>query len=108
MKLSPAGNAQGTVVPSTRGIARYRLAIKTEIIDKLVPHFINHPLEGNKLLQYNAWIKIVEILIKFPKFLAALRAARSCGMGPLRGPQPQRSQERDNAINDLIRDLSNL
>ena len=60
--------------------------IKEEIIDKLVPHFINYPLGGNKLLQYNIWIKIVKILIQNPK----------------------RNQERDNIINNFIKDLSNL
>jgi hypothetical protein len=76
----------GKVYHEIRGITKYRLVIKEEIIDKLVPHFINYPLGGNKLLQYNIWIKIVRVLIENPK----------------------RSQERDNIINILIKDLSNL
>lgn len=68
------------------GITRYRLVVKEEIIDKLVPHFIDYPLEGNKLLQYNLWIKIVKFLIE----------------------NSNRSQERDNILYNLIKDLSNL
>ena len=76
----------GKVYHEIRGVTKYRLVIKEEIIDKLVPHFINYPLGGNKLLQYNIWIKIVKILIQNPK----------------------RNQERDNIINNFIKDLSNL
>nr|YP_009517188.1 LAGLIDADG homing endonuclease [Blastosporella zonata]AYE93107.1 LAGLIDADG homing endonuclease [Blastosporella zonata] len=76
----------GKVYQESRGITKYRITIKEEIIDKLVPHFINHPLGGNKLLQYNFWIKIVNLLLENPK----------------------RNQERDNNINILIRDLSNF
>ena len=43
----------GRVYHETRGITKYRLAIREEIINKLVPHFFNYPLGGNKLLQYN-------------------------------------------------------
>nr|YP_009059684.1 LAGLIDADG/HNH endonuclease [Parasitella parasitica]AIO05734.1 LAGLIDADG/HNH endonuclease [Parasitella parasitica] len=76
----------GKVYHEIRGVTKYRLVIKEEIIDKLVPHFINYPLSGNKLLQYNIWIEIVKILIQNPK----------------------RNQERDNIINNFIKDLSNL
>lgn len=73
-------------VGKVKGITRYRLVVKEEIIDKLVPHFIDYPLGGNKLLQYNIWLKIVKILIE----------------------NPTRSPERDNIISNLIKDLSNL
>lgn len=46
----------GKVYHEIRRITKYRLAIKEEIIDKLVPHFINYPLGGNKFLQYSIWI----------------------------------------------------
>ena len=69
-----------------KGITRYRLVVKEEIIDKIVPHFIDYPLGGNKLQQYNIWIKIVKYLIENPK----------------------RSQERDNKLSNLIKNLSNL
>jgi hypothetical protein len=76
----------GKVYQQINGVSRFRLAVKEEIIDKLVPHFTDHPLDGNKVLQYNIWIQIVQILIE----------------------NPERSQERDNKIGILIRDLSNL
>ena len=34
----------GKVYHEIRLISKYRLAIREEIIDKLVPHFINYPL----------------------------------------------------------------
>lgn len=51
-----------------------------------LPHFNDHPLGGNKLLQYTLWVKIAQVLTAKPK----------------------RSQERDKTIEILIRDLSNL
>lgn len=68
------------------GITRYRLVVKEEIIDQIVPHFNDYPLGGNKLQQYNIWIKIVKYFIENPK----------------------RSQERDNNLSNLIKNLSNL
>lgn len=68
------------------GITRYRLVVKEEIIDKLVPHLIDYPLEGNKLLQYNIWIQIVKYLIENPNI----------------------NQERDNKLSNLIENLSKL
>ena len=76
----------GKVYHETRGISKYRLAIREEIVENLIPHFFNYPLGGNKLLQYNIWIEIIKIFIKTPK----------------------RSLERDNTINNLIKNLSNL
>lgn len=76
----------GKVYQEIRGITKFRLVVREEIIEKIVPHFTEHPLDGNKLLQYSIWIKIVQLLKDNPK----------------------RSQERDNKIGILIRDLSNL
>ena len=44
----------GNVYTETRGISKYRLRIKNQIISTLTPHFNNYPLEGNKALQYLA------------------------------------------------------
>lgn len=76
----------GKVYHETRGITKYRLVIKEEIIDKLVPYFTDYSLKGNKALQYSIWIKIVNILVT----------------------SPNRTLERDNQIEILIRDLSSL
>jgi LAGLIDADG endonuclease len=76
----------GKVYQEIRGTTKYRLVVREEIIAKLVPHLTAQPLGGNKLLQYNIWIKIVNFLIENPK----------------------KNQERDNKIEILIRDLSNL
>jgi hypothetical protein len=52
----------GRVYTETRGISRYRLRIKDQILSILVPHFNNYPLEGYKAIQFSLWIKIVNIL----------------------------------------------
>lgn len=46
----------------TRGITKFRLTQKDEIISKLIPYFTNSPLQGHKAIQYSIWIQIVEIL----------------------------------------------
>jgi hypothetical protein len=43
----------GNVYTDTKGISRYRLRIKNQIISTLIPHFSNYPLVGYKALQYS-------------------------------------------------------
>lgn len=52
----------GKVYSETRGVSKYRLVTKDQILSKLVPFFEKYPLEGNKNLQYKLWIQIVDIL----------------------------------------------
>jgi len=56
----------GKIYNETRGITKFRLVVKEEIINKLIPHFLNYPLEGRKLLQYSIWMKIVKMLVEEP------------------------------------------
>lgn len=49
----------GKVYSETRGISKYRLNTKNEILSILVPYFNNYPLEGYKAIQFSLWIKIV-------------------------------------------------
>jgi hypothetical protein len=52
----------GKVYTETRGMSKYRLGVKSQILSTLVPHFNNYPLEGYKNLQYSLWLNIVNIL----------------------------------------------
>jgi len=76
----------GKIYNETRGITKFRIVVKDEIINKLIPHFINYPLEGRKVLQYSILINIVNILVI----------------------EPIKTLERDNKVYDLIKKLSNL
>lgn len=75
----------GKVYNETRGISKFRLVTKDQILSVLVPFFEKYPLEGNKSLQYKLWIQIVEIL-------------QTTG----------RSKERDMIVAELIKKLSEL
>lgn len=75
----------GKVYSETRGISKYRLVPKDQILSILAPFFAKYPLEGNKSLQYKLWIQIVEIL-------------QTTG----------RSKERDVKVAELIKKLSEL
>lgn len=46
----------------TRGVSKYRLVTRDQILNTLVPFFEKYPLEGNKNMQYELWIQIVKIL----------------------------------------------
>lgn len=52
----------GKVYSETRGVSKYRLVTKDQILSILVPFFEKYPLEGNKNLQYKLWIQIVDLL----------------------------------------------
>lgn len=75
----------GKVYTETRGISKFRLVLRDLILNDLVPFFEKYPLEGNKALQYSIWIKIVKTLHKNP-----------------------RSDFRENEVEALIKELSNL
>lgn len=75
----------GKVYTETRGISKFRLVLRDIILNDLVPFFDKYPLEGNKALQYSIWIKIVKTLHKNP-----------------------RSDFRENKVEALIKELSNL
>ena len=75
----------GKVYSETRGISKYILVPKDQILSILAPFFAKYPLEGNKSLQYKLWIQIVEIL-------------QTTG----------RSKERDVKVAELIKKLSEL
>lgn len=76
----------GKVYTETRGITKFRLTDKKEIIRSIIPYFNNYPLEGRKALQYAIWIKIVNIL----------------------ETEQKRTVERDTKIDNLIKELSDL
>lgn len=76
----------GKVIHGTNGVSKYRLTIREEILEKLVPHISNYPLLGHKELLYSIWLEIVKIL----------------------SFETTRSFERDNKIDNLINKLSNL
>lgn len=50
-----------------------------------MPHFSNYPLEGNKVLQYLAWLEIVNLL-----------------------NDQARSEQRDLKLENLVKELSKL
>jgi len=75
----------GSVYSEDRGISKYRLVTKNQILSVLMPHFSNYPLEGNKVLQYLAWLKIVNLL-----------------------NDQARSDQRDLKLENLVIELSNL
>lgn len=75
----------GKVYSETRGVSKYRLVPKDQILSILVPFLKKYPLQGNKNLQYKLWIQIVEIL-------------QTTG----------RSEERDLRVEKLIKKLSEL
>lgn len=75
----------GKIYTETRGISKFRLVPRDQIINDIVPFFENYPLEGNKALQYSVWIQIVNTLHKNP-----------------------RSAHRENKVDALIKELSNL
>lgn len=75
----------GSVYSEVRGISKYRLVVKNQILSVLVPHISNYPLEGNKVLQYLAWLKIVKLL-----------------------NDQARCDERDLKLENLVKELSNL
>lgn len=75
----------GKVYTETRGISKFRLVPRDQIINDLVPFFDKYPLEGNKALQYSVWIKIVNTIHKNP-----------------------RSAHRENKVEALIKELSSL
>ena len=52
----------GKVYSETRGVSKYRLVTRDQILNTLVPFFEKYPLEGNKNMQYELWIQIVKIL----------------------------------------------
>jgi uncharacterized coiled-coil protein SlyX len=62
------------------------LTSKDEILNKLVPYFYTYKLEGRKALQYSIWLQIVNILVT----------------------EQTRTLERDQKVNELIKELSNL
>jgi hypothetical protein len=76
----------GSVYSESRGISKFRLAKKNVILNKLVSYFVNYPLEGRKALQYKIWLQIVNIL----------------------ETEQIRTLERDQRVNQLIKELSNL
>lgn len=76
----------GKVYTETRGITKYRLTQRKEIISLLTPYFKNNPLQGRKALQFSIWIEIVNILVT----------------------EGIRTKERDIRIESLIKRLSNL
>jgi len=63
---------------------KFKLVIKKDIINIIIPHFTKYSLLGFKSLQYLIWIKIVNILVL----------------------EPKRSLERDNKLDLLIKELS--
>lgn len=75
----------GKVYTETRGITKFRLVPRDEILNDLVPFFDKYPLEGIKALQYSIWIQIVKTLHKNP-----------------------RSAHRENKVETLVKELSNL
>lgn len=78
----------GNVYHEARGISKFRLVTKDQILSILVPFYASqekYPLEGNKNLQYKLWIQIVEIL-----------------------QTTSRSKERDVIVAELIKKLSEL
>ncbi len=77
--------SQERVYNETRGISKYRLVAKDKIVSVLLPHFNKFPLEGNKALQYSAWIEIVSVLSK-----------------------QVRTVQRDNVVEKHIKTLSSL
>ncbi len=44
----------GKVYNEARGISKFRLTQKNEIIDLLIPYFNKYPLQGRKALQFSA------------------------------------------------------
>ena len=75
----------GKVYSETRGVSKYRLVTRDQILNTLVPFFEKYPLEGNKNMQYELWIQIVKIL-------------QSTG----------RSEQREISVEWLIKKLSEL
>lgn len=75
----------GKVYTEPRGVSKFRLVPRDQILKDLVPFFDKYPLEGNKALQYSVWIQIVNALHKNP-----------------------RSAHRENKVEALIKELSNL
>ena len=75
----------GKVYSETRGISKYRLVTRDQILSILVPFFAKYPLQGNKYLQYKLWAQIVEVL-------------QTTG----------RSEQRDVKTEELIKELSKL
>lgn len=76
----------GKVYTDTRGITRFRLTQKDEILNKIIPHFEDYPLQGRKTLQYSTSIQIVNIL----------------------ATEQVRTLERDSKVEKLIKELSSL
>lgn len=76
----------GNVYTDTKGISRYRLRVKNEINNNLIPHFNYYPLIGYKSLQYTIWLNLVNLLINNEK----------------------RTEDRDIEIEKLIQKFSNL
>lgn len=75
----------GKVIHGTKGVSKFRLTIREDILEKLVPHINNYPLLGHKELQYSIWLQIINIL----------------------SLETTRSSERDKKIDYLINKLSN-
>lgn len=75
----------GRVYSETRGVSKYRLVTRDQILDTLVPFFEKYPLEGNKNMQYELWIQIVKLL-------------QTTG----------RSEQREISVDELIKKLSEL
>jgi hypothetical protein len=76
----------GKVYSEKRGITKYRLTQKNEILSIIIPYFENNPLLGRKALQFSTWIKIVDIL----------------------ATEQIRTKERDRKVENLIKNLSEL
>ena len=75
----------GKVYSETRGVSKYRLVTRDQILDTLVPFFEKYPLEGNKNMQYELWIQIVKLL-------------QTTG----------RSEQREISVDELIKKFSEL
>lgn len=76
----------GKVYTERRGITKFRMTQKDEIISKLIPYFNNCPLQGHKAVQYSIWIEIVKIL----------------------ATEQVRTPARDSKVESLIKELSEL
>ncbi len=67
LKLIANAIGCGKLYSETRGVSKFRLVQKDQILNVLVPFFHKYPLEGHEGLQYSIWIQIVDILHKTPR-----------------------------------------
>lgn len=49
----------GHIYHEKRGISKFKVMVKSDLINVLIPHFSSYPLYGHKQSQFISWCKIL-------------------------------------------------